>query len=436
MVILGRLKQKSRITSNQIANLPASLEGAGFHGEVIWTPAIPSFQYDQGSEAITYSTRRRTERHLSNFCHHVKGRTWLAGDPLQPRSLQFLSGGHAGHPVKSLHQGYADSKGAHAAARVIAENSSNLDIQTMGALKYRGDSQVDIDNVFVDLQPDLTEISLPNFLFELRDVQKLYLSWKDKLAKAQRLARATRLPTDLTVGRLATGVASQNLELNFGILPLVGDLKALANIFTNLRAKLEAFENACENELFHSKKTFFKEVVFKSGTFDLSGSPFHKVNWNGFVRRTKKAGFTYRLKPFSVTKDYKLMLRAYADALGFELNPRILWDALPFTFVLDWFLDVGGWLERHKFDTLSIPFVHVDSYVSYEETYTVQSTHNFLGDGVIGPYGANPAWNTTRRFFIRIPAHPSPTEFTGLNWKSPTLKQWALGVSLAKVLRG
>lgn len=39
-------------------------------------------------------------------------------------------------------------------------------------------------------------------------------------------------------------------------------------------------------------------------------------------------------------------LQEWLDLYGFDISPVAIWDGIPFSFMLDWFLDVGGLLER------------------------------------------------------------------------------------------
>jgi hypothetical protein len=36
------------------------------------------------------------------------------------------------------------------------------------------------------------------------------------------------------------------------------------------------------------------------------------------------------------------------DALGINYNPAIIWNALKFTFIIDWFINVSRWLDQFK----------------------------------------------------------------------------------------
>jgi hypothetical protein len=133
------------------------------------------------------------------------------------------------------------------------------------------------------------------------------------------------------------------------------------------------------------------------------------------------------------------MLRAYLDALGFELNPKIIWDAIPFSFVLDWFFGIGSWLDRHKYDTLELPISYIGSYCQVKETVQVES--RLVMGGTTPVEGQSPTTypcpprTTHRIYFERIPVVPSSDILAGLGWKKINRRQMALSASLVEVLR-
>lgn len=42
----------------------------------------------------------------------------------------------------------------------------------------------------------------------------------------------------------------------------------------------------------------------------------------------------------------------FLDVLGINANPAVIWNAIPFSFVIDWFVNVGGFLERLRVDNI------------------------------------------------------------------------------------
>jgi hypothetical protein len=336
-----------------------------------------------------------------------------SGSATSPIWTVSLAAGHANHPIE-YYQGHIHGDIAHATAVTTAYGASQLNVST--PLKYRGDPQADMNTAFAAMKPDLTAISLPNFLLELDDVGKLFQVWKKNLS-------------------LAKNVAGAHLNYSFGWKPLLGDIREMVGVISGLMDKLKAFEQAA-NQTIQSDRLISNETTAKSGTFFYSGNTHHPCSWSATLQCVKRAGLTYRMSPFQVTNDYKTMLRAYLDALGFELNPRIIWDALPFTFVLDWFFGVGSWLERHKYDTLEIPIVYVDSYVQCKQQVSVQSTLILnQNDPGVTAMTTWPTWMTSRTSFVRIPIAPLESSFLENGWKMPSLNQAYLLGSLATVLK-
>jgi hypothetical protein len=321
--------------------------------------------------------------------------------------IVFTNAGHVNHYC-DYHALHSHGKLAHDQAVITAFGASQLNVAVPS--NYYGNPQTDINDQYLKLRPDLTKLSLPNFLLELDDVTKLFKLWRRNVSTVK-------------------NVAGLHLNYKFGWKPTMSDLRALVGVIQGLISKLHAFEKSAG--VMRSHTHFLNTVTAKSGSFTYAS--LHTCKWSGFVERQKSAGLVYRPQPFEVTRTYDMMLRAYLDALGFELNPRILWDATPFTFVIDWFFGVGSWLERHKYDTLELPFLHLDSYVQYKEDVKVTS------DLVFHPGNSNsvftaPYWVTSRQLFVRVPCTPYEQSFIDAGWKLPTGNQALLMVSLATVL--
>lgn len=65
----------------------------------------------------------------------------------------------------------------------------------------------------------------------------------------------------------------------------------------------------------------------------------------------------------------RLKTLAYLDALGIQANPAIVWDAIPYSFLLDWVLDVSDILEAQKKRNLD-PVVTIHGFChSYKRHY-------------------------------------------------------------------
>lgn len=385
----------------------------------------PVIRVFQGDRRIAYSTRKRSERYLPNSCDHKEYVKYYGDRALAPTTVRSASPHHADgwyHINYGLHGDLS-----HANSEVAALSALGVDI----SLPYYGLAQSDMDLNYHKLKPDLTKLSLPNFLLELDDVQKLWQQVKRNAWTLQKLLQS-RAPS----GSTAKTLAGNHLSWSYGVKPLFGDLQAMRDILENLMAKLEAFERMA-NQVSSQDVTIENFVSTKSGTFPLSGVSENPVNWSGSYTRVKKVGVVWKCLPLEVTKNYTLMLKVIFDALGFEANPRIWWDALPFTFVIDMFLDVGSWLEAHKHDTLELPVAYMGSYTSCKQTLTINSRLTLNYADVITSVGRRtpPGWVTNTKRFMRLPIAPSDSVFRELGWKLPTLNQAKLLFSLGTVLR-
>ena len=114
------------------------------------------------------------------------------------------------------------------------------------------------------------------------------------------------------------------LELQYGWLPLLGDIHALGNeifrtpVFQVRTTRLQNFEGF----------QVFKRYSDGGTLVDEYSTPFKTLRRMTFVTQ-------FRIDSATVTT---------LDNLG-VLNPTLVaWEAVPFSFIVDWFLPIGDWL--------------------------------------------------------------------------------------------
>lgn len=427
IVKTGTTKVKTKISPDTVVVVPQSQtynaagvpQGAPFGGG--------NLTVKEHEEYIRYSTRRKAERYLPNSCDHSKFLQYYSGDATSYYKVRAASPNHT-------NGWYVMYTGGHTSIphlQSIDAARSALGIGSNPNLSYSGNPQDDIDLNYWKLKPDLTQLSLPNFLLELDDVSKLWVQAKKNVKLARDL-----MGKNVRSGDTAKTLAGNHLSWKFGLAPAMADISAMRAILQRLIAKLHAF-NKMAGQIFTSDIVLEDTVLTKAGSFNYVGNVQIPVKWQGTMQRTKMVGAVYRALPLKTTGGYIDILRALMDSLGFELNPRILWDAIPFSFVLDWFFGVGSWLESHKHDTLELPVAYMGSYVSCKHTVTIHSSFIQNRDDLITDAGRRvwPGWVTQQRRFIRIPVGPTESIFTGLGWRLPTLNQAMLSVSLGTVLK-
>lgn len=119
--------------------------------------------------------------------------------------------------------------------------------------------------------------------------------------------------------RSLEGLADNYLTVNYGILPTISDLKGIVAAFRKVAPFLD--------------KNGFQ--VFTASSRDSTN-----------IKNTQYS-LEQRIKLAISTEDdgFQLLLQQL-ESMGTLPTLENVWDLIPYSFVLDWFVDVGGFLER------------------------------------------------------------------------------------------
>lgn len=407
-VILGLPKTKSRGPITTVKPVRTMEQRRVSDNVLIASYPQPDLEVYRFEEGITSTGRSKAFRQRSNMCVHHKIITNYTGDVQNENSTT-----HTGGAPPMYYKGglaHVVSKGHHTSAIATAKTALSGNFG-LGYLASNG--QAHINQAFADLRPDLTIGALPNFLLDLDDIPGLVKLWRKNLG-------------------LAKNVAGGYLNYKFGWKPIMADIQSTFEALISTRNKIALFEQSC-NLLFHRSKAMLETTQSKSGANTYSAET--QTTWKVTLKQSCIAHIVYRALPLQAVGALDRQIRGYLDALGFELNPAIVWDAIPFSFVVDWFFDVGGFLEGFKIDALELPISLVDSYLQYKEELVVESsTVTCFGRSDFTPWPRSGGWFTTDTYFHRMPLFPDPLSLQTLKWKTPTSNQALLGVALGIVL--
>jgi hypothetical protein len=304
------------------------------------------------------------------------------------------------------------SLAAHSVSETLARSSFGVNMKegVLGA----GAQQM-INQVFIDLRPDLTTMSLPNFLYEIGQIKDLFKLWKRNVSLAKNLAGA-------------------RLNYKFGWKPTFGDLQAAIDGLREMSDKIAAFEKAA-GVVQRRQERLLGDTTNKSGTFNYLGDSHYPCQWFATLNRHVQGYLVYKGKPLAVMGNLNKSLRGFLDTLGVELNAKIIWDAIPFTFVIDWFFGIGGFLDQFSFDDLPLPIECTDCFLQYKETLTIQSDLILdVNSSISTPATVCPPWVTYETFFHRIPIMPNDDLVISYGWRKPSANQLINLASLAIVL--
>jgi hypothetical protein len=263
------------------------------------------------------------------------------------------------------------------------------------------------------------EISILNFIWELREMPGMLMSL---------FTRGTALRTQFPHAVNLGDVAKDYLAWSFGWEPFLVDMLSIFNIMFTVNDRLE-----------HLKRTKGKAVKagYSQVLEDFRGeeecgwstnvpSPNNFANIQSLcTRRVRKFRAGARVRNnLDFLDEFQGQLRGYLGALGLTNPAKVVWNALPFSFIVDWFGDVSGFLSafltlQHAADW---EVDRVSSSVTTEAKYSfrVTTSAGFVLQNRIG--------NQMARLYQRWKGFPvDPLEIAIL---SPTPKQLSLLAAL------
>lgn len=119
--------------------------------------------------------------------------------------------------------------------------------------------------------------------------------------------------------------------------------------------------------------------------------------------------YAYRMPYLLPVEDY--LSAAVHDVLGANWNPSILWNAVPWTFVVDWVFGVSRWLDQFKTRNIE-PVVSISRY-----GYSIHVQRHIVVSHGLGA-GAVPFARIDEEAYFRTPHSPDwyrSIESSGLN---------------------
>lgn len=246
-----------------------------------------------------------------------------------------------------------------------------------------------------------TELSIVNSLYELKDFRSLAKSAANltrRLYKSRSLWSTIKSPKNSSISRLwkeisktwddrkrkfATAVAddrvgryvlkeasSNFLQWKFAILPLISDIKAL------MRA-MSATEKALNRLISQEGRVQSKHFAWRWSEFNDSESlsdwsslkDRYNDLWSGvrWGRRvihnptTFHAQIEYNYNYTQYQREHARVL-AFLDATGLHQSVNIIWNALPWSFVIDWVVGVNRYLDQFTVGALE-PRINILRYL-------------------------------------------------------------------------
>lgn len=200
---------------------------------------------------------------------------------------------------------------------------------------------------YENLKPTMESgFEVTNFILELKELPSLFKWW------------------DRSAG-FARNASQNSLNYNFGVKPFLSDCQSLYNGLKDYQGRLRAFlDGAKTTQRRHAKFSFNssidKEYKYASGF----RNPQLYYGWTFEGERSSEhyVTMTYRYSVPDMSAD-EYYIRGLLDTIGLQLDAYVVWNAIPYSFVLDWFFDIGDILKRYRKPWLS-PSVRILDTIS------------------------------------------------------------------------
>lgn len=374
------------------------------------TPGFNVLSFDELNERIDYDVGRRK----TNRCYHLRETssrnrlpvwgTAAAANGLGCKALETISS------AGSIFRGPNSWSGLLPTIQSGDANWRSYSSQAVQAMWPEVESRLSTGNFILEL-PELRDI--PRFLPDLI-----------RLAKSKKG----------TLKKIVSGLSGSTLFSEFSLRPLLSDILGFHQAFQNARNDVKRIlDNEYKPLVSHYRKKLelTPSHISSAVTYsDSNGSTLEQREWSvEEAWYTATMRYSYRLLDYQRKEAYDLGLW---DALGLNLNPSIIWNALPWSFVVDWFARVGNFLEQTKIRNLE-PIVSVDGFChSYKAKFlyvhSAQMRYN-------RPANSGMTQTGTYRQSIYMREPYVPDTYTAIQLSGANTREFVLGGSLIGVRR-
>lgn len=245
--------------------------------------------------------------------------------------------------------------------------------------------------------------------------------------------------------RAAHLAGDEYLNVEFGWLPLVSDIRNASYAAANSHRLMKSYENNSgkpvrRSYVFPVERSESTSVSpsttegaiygYMPGMLDGSKSLPHLVTRTRTVRSTWFSGsFTYYLPVEYKSRSRLAKIAASAGHLyGIELTPDVVWKVMPWTWAIDWFSNMGDVvsnLSSWATDGLVLNYGYIMEHIVHDVTYSLDRPTRFklLGGGTATAASVSFYYESKQR----IAATPFGFE---VGWNGLSLRQLAIAAAL------
>jgi hypothetical protein len=229
-----------------------------------------------------------------------------------------------------------------------------------------------------------------------------------------------------------------NLFAQFALLPTISDVKEILDRINNLEKRIQQLiREANKVQTRHytcpilDRITLPADIVRANVAYSADQPGWgmrEETRWSTEPRYHATMRFTYDASALQGALGY---LRARLNAFGVDRLLSSYWEAVPYSFIVDWFINVGDVLASlEDYLITPLPIVILDFVHSIKYKITTRLIHNQgqLGTSHVKVSGILLMERSVTRYIRRAEA---PSLYQRLSLRLPNLNQTLLGGSLA-----
>jgi hypothetical protein len=216
--------------------------------------------------------------------------------------------------------------------------------------------------------PNKPAIDLPVFVFELRDLPGLVRDAGATLLKTKQLVRHGASVRD--VKSLPRGTASGYLAWEFGVKPMIDDVVRMLDFQAIVDKRVHALNNLKSGATVRSATVWQDDGVLQPEILSYTSALYNDTNRLAYQLVTERRKWVSTkwtsLVPLPDT-DEDLRRLAVRLAFGLDISFATLWQAMPWSWLIDWFSNVGDIVDSAR---NTIPVSHTGSCImTHSRTY-------------------------------------------------------------------
>jgi hypothetical protein len=186
-----------------------------------------------------------------------------------------------------------------------------------------------------------TGFSLPNFLWEFGEIKSLGKWWDRGKGVFRNLSNGT-------------------LNYNFGLKPFISDVRSLAEGLRTLQSRLRSLKSQAGTLC----RRHYRETCDVSTEIPEVGGTHiwrNRASISAQVVRNATMSYTYQFPNLDALDS---AIYGFLDSIGMQLSAATVWEAIPYSFVVDWFFNVGDFLKQFEKSWIDIEINIVDYCLS------------------------------------------------------------------------